>query len=101
MPKLYSKIINFPLALGRTSDYVPSDNIRMDKSSKTMVYYNYYRATQENESLKHSSSSLDTKNRYLTARVKTLEAEKGVLERKLIVVGKDPQAAREDVSLLK
>ena len=55
----------------------------MYKSIKNIIYNKYYKATLENTNFKHGYESLGIDNLYLTARVRDLETEKGILERNL------------------
>lgn len=85
----------------KTFELPPTNNIGMAKSSNNVTYDGHIKAAFENEKFMRKSRSIISKNRYLTLKVKALEAEKGVLEEKLVSLGKDPQTSAEVVHILK
>jgi hypothetical protein len=85
----------------KTIELPPIDNIRLAKSSSSIVYDGYVKAAFENEKFKRKLGSILLENQYWTLEVKALEAEKGVLEEKLVSLGKDSQTAIEVVHFLR
>jgi hypothetical protein len=74
----------------KTADLPPIDNVNLAKGVNEMVYYKYLRgAAYESDKTKRTSESVTHENLYLMAKVKALEAERGVLESKLVSLGKD------------
>lgn len=55
-----------------------------------MVYDKYIREAHVSENFKRNSKSMGIDNRFLTTKVKALEVEKELLEKKLVSLGKDP-----------